>query len=694
MSEDTPHEHHPERAATSQSGTRWWSSFSLGRKTAWVMAIVPLLFGVALIAAVGQASWERTATDDLPAGADSTLAVELAEQLPEQDGSTAVIVFSADTGELTPAQTGQIAALLVTVTGEQQPPFIPSEDQTAALGIVEIDATSATEVSERVTDLREILDEDTPDGVTAQVTGPAGIEADLAAVFEGANFRLLGITALVVAILLIVTYRSPILWLVPLTVIGIADQAAAVLATHVLEGLSIPWNESTVGILSVLVFGAGTDYALLLISRYRDELRNYPDRRTAMGVAVRNTFESVMASGGTVIVGLLTLALSLIPTTRGLGVAGAVGIVTAMFFVLAVLPSALVLFPRGIFWPRTPKVGDPNISETRTVWRRIGGVVAARPVVSGTAVVIVLGILALGNLPIKVGLDSAQQFLSKPEAISASERIAESFPAGTANPTTIVTKADAAQVASSAADVTHVSSVAPVAEDGSITELQVVLDVDEGSSEAEQAITDLRAALDPYADTHVGGPEAQALDATDAAARDRNLIIPLVLGLVLVALIALLRSVVAPTLLVLTVVGTYFAALGASWWVFTGVLGFTALDEGVPLLAFLFLVSLGVDYNIFLITRAREEASTFGYREGMLRALGATGGVITSAGILLAAVFATLGVLPLVVLAQLGVVVCIGVLLDTLIVRTMLVPALAFVLKDAFWWPRRLQRSP
>ncbi len=694
MTDVSPRTHEPQRAASRRVPARGWRGFVTARKTAWIMAIIPLLIGIALIGAVGQSTWDRQATDDLPVGADSTKAVELAERLPEQEDSTAVIVFSADSGKLTPAQIGAITQLLASITGNPKAPFVPSEDGTAALGIVQVNGTSATEVSEQVTDLRDTLDSDTPDGVTAQVTGPAGIEADLASVFEGANFRLLGITALVVAILLIVTYRSPVLWLIPLTVIGIADQTAAVAATHVLKTFNIPWNESTVGILSVLVFGAGTDYALLLISRYRDELRNYADRREAMRVALGNSLESILASGGTVVVGLLTLLLSLIPTTRGLGVAGAVGIVTAMFFVLAVLPSALVLFPRGIFWPRAPKVGDPNAAETRTMWRRIGEVVSRRPVVSGIAVVLVLGFLALGNLPIKVGLDSAQQFLRKPEAIAAAERIADSFPAGTANPTTIVTTDNAADVMVAAENVPNVSSVTPIAQGDGVTQLQVVLDATEGSPEAQQAIVDLRSAVGDFEDTHVGGPEAQTMDATAASVHDRDLIIPLILVLVLVALIGLLRSVVAPVLLVVTVVGTYFAALGASWWIFTGILGFSALDESVPLLAFLFLVSLGVDYNIFLITRAREEAKDHGYREGMLRALGATGGVITSAGILLAAVFATLGVLPLVVLAQLGVVVCIGVLLDTLIVRTMLVPALAFVLGNTFWWPRKLHKAP
>ena len=675
-----------------------WLHLATGRRTAWVVALIPLLLGAAIIGGLGEGERDRLPTDQLPAGYGSTQAVELAQRPPDTDGSVAVVVFStgaADDGvALTEQQLGQLGALMGELTsdlgGGGEPVLIPAEDGTAALGILTLPSTSATAVNEEVTGLREQLAAELPDGLTAQVTGPAGVEADLAAVFDGANFKLLGVTALVVAILLVITYRSPVLWIVPLAVVGIADQTAARLATRVLAAVDIAWNESTVGILSVLVFGAGTNYALLLISRYRDELRSEEDRRAAMRLALRRTVEPVTASAGTVVVGVLALLLSLVPTTRGLGLACAVGIVVAALFVLGCLPSALVLFPRKIFWPRVPEVGQTTAAQTRSVWRRIGDVVARRPVVVGLAVVIGLGALATPNLGLRLGLDTADQFLTKPEAIEASERIAQSFPAGTSNPTTIVTTQDAEDVVTLASDVDGVASVRPASSGDGVSQLQVVLEAAEGTEESRSAVVDLRAALADLPETYVGGPEAQTMDATAAAARDRELIVPIILVVVLAALSLLLRAVVAPVLLVLTVVGTYFAALGASWLLFTGPLGFDALDEGVPLLAFLFLVALGVDYNIFLVTRAREETREHGPRDGMLRALGATGGVITSAGILLAAVFATLGVLPLVVLAQLGVVVCIGVLLDTLVVRTMLVPALAFVLGKRFWWPQRL----
>lgn len=323
---------------------RGWLGFATGRRTAWILALLPILLGLALIGAVGPGERDRLPTDQLPVGFDSTRAVELAQELPDTDSSVAVVVFSAEQGTLTPEQLGALGGLTSSLTGGP-PALVPAQDGTAALAIVPVTATSATEVADAVGQLRTELAAEVPPGVIAQVTGPAGIEADLAAVFDGANVRLLAVTALVVAVLLIVTYRSPVLWILPLVVIGVADQTAAVLATRVLARFGVPWDESTIGILSVLVFGAGTNYALLLISRYRDELRAEEDRRAAMRTALRRTAEPVLCSAGTVVAGLLTLLLSLVPTTRGLGLACAVGIVVAAAFVLGCLPSVLVLFP-------------------------------------------------------------------------------------------------------------------------------------------------------------------------------------------------------------------------------------------------------------------------------------------------------------------------------------------------------------
>ncbi len=672
------------------------------RRRAWAVALVSLILGLLAAGLLGEAERDATPVDSLPEGYQSTEVVALQQELQTTEESTAIVLFAAS-DQLAPAELDELQKLFdgaapqrqQTSSGPAGPPggLVPSEDGTAAFGVLAVPGAGATEIAEQVTELRTDLQEGLPDGVTAQVTGPAAIQADLAAVFDGANFRLLAATAAVVALLLIITYRSPVLWLVPIVVVGIADRAAVALATHTLAATGVTWDESTVGILSVLVFGAGTDYALLLISRYRDELRLDEDRYAAMRRATRRTAEAVLSSSTTVVLGLLTLLLSVVPTTRGLGLACAVGVVVAALAALVALPFTLVLFGRWIFWPQTPRTGQPTLVDARSVWRRVGDLVSRRPGALIVSTLVVLAALSSGVLQIQTGLSQSDQFLEKPEAIAAAERLAESFPAGSADPTTVLTEAGAAEVVPAIEAVAGVDSVRPVVEGAGpqdLTRIDVVLEAGPGTSAAQETVRELRAALEPFPATDVGGTEAESIDERDAAARDRLLLIPLILALVVVALVLLLRSLVAPLILVASVVATYFAALGASWWLFTGLFGFDRLDVGVPLLAFLFLVALGVDYNIFLVTRAAEEAPGHGPREGMLRALTATGGVITSAGILLAAVFAVLGVLPLVVLAQLGVVICVGVLLDTLVVRTVLVPAIAVRLGAAFWWPRRL----
>jgi RND superfamily putative drug exporter len=658
-------------------------------RSRWV-ATVLMLLALTTIGLLGEADNDPSPMDSLPVGLDSTTVVELQDQLPQGEDSVAVVLYTADEGELSTAALEALRRLHP--AGDGSPGLVISDDGTAALGVVPVTEQGAEEVADRVEQIRAAADSDAPDGVTAQVTGPAAIQADLAAVFDGANLRLLLATAGVVGILLLITYRSPILWLVPLVVVGIADRLAAVLATHTLAALDMSWDESTVGILSVLVFGVGTDYALLLISRYRDELRLVEDRYDAMRRAVGRTAEPVLASAVTVIAGLLTLLLSLIPTTRGLGMACAVGVAVAAGAALIVLPAVLVLFDRWVFWPLVPRVGQPTLVDSpRSLWRRIGTTVAARP---GTFIVLttlLLGGMALSVMRIETGLSQSDQFLDTPEAISASERLAESFPAGASDPTVVLTRANAQAVAATAAEVPGVVRATASGGDDDLSTVEVVLEGEPGGAETRGTVEALRDALADYQDTWVGGSEAEAIDATEAAARDRLVIIPLILAVVLLALVVLLRSIAAPIILVSTVVATYLASLGVSWWIFTDVLGFARLDDGVPLLAFLFLVALGVDYNIFLVSRAAEEARDHGARPGMLRALTATGAVITSAGVLLAAVFAVLGVLPLVVLAQLGVVICVGVLLDTLVVRTVLVPAIALKTGPAFWWPRRIE---
>jgi putative drug exporter of the RND superfamily len=672
------------RSVTDRITRKWW---------AVAIVILALAGAMGVVSVVGEATRTASATDALPIGSDSAEAVALREQLPEAEGSTAVVVFSTGSGTLSPSDVSAIEARVAQLPGAGQAPVQPSADGTAVLAVVPVDATDATETAEAVKQIRATVKADLPDGVTAQVTGPAAVQADLAAVFSGANTRLLIATASVVALLLVITYRSPILWIFPLIVVGVADRLAAVLATHTLAAFNVVWDESTIGILSVLVFGAGTDYALLLISRYRDELRSHHDRREAMSLALRRTAEAVLSSAVTVVIGLLTLLLSLFPATRGLGLACAVGVVVAAAFVLVVLPAALVIFDRWIFWPRVPREGQAALADGQSFWRKVGDRVAAHPKRIISITLVGLAVLAAGLAFVDTGLKTSDQFIQKPEAIAASERLAQSFPAGSADPAIIVTTNDPQAVTAAAKGVDGIAGARLVNQGNGVAEVDAVIEAAPGSQAAADTVVALRGALTSLPDSHVAGTEAVALDQAEASQRDRLIIFPLVLALVLLALVVLLRSVVAPLVLVSTVVATYLASLGASWWIFTKVFGFTALDDSAPLFAFVFLVALGVDYNIFLVTRAREEARRHGSREGMLRGLAATGGVITSAGILLAAVFAVLGVLPLVVLAQIGVIICIGVLLDTLVVRTLLVPAIAVQLGDCFWWPRRLATS-
>jgi RND superfamily putative drug exporter len=453
------------------------------------------------------------------------------------------------------------------------------------------------------------------------------------------------------------------------------------------DWLGITLDGSITGILSVLVFGAGTDYALLLISRYREELLQFSNRHEAMARALRESGPAILASGTTVILALLTLTFAQLDGNRALGIACATGVFLAMVTALTVLPAALVVFGRWIFWPLTPKFGGVNKSDSG-LWAKLGKGVSRKPVIVAIVGFILLGAMASGASGLKIGLSATDRFLAKPEAVAGQEVLAKAFAAGSSTPTTIIVNNDkVATVVAKAEAVSGVDSVKVGANNDVITKLDVVLTDASGTDGAYATIEALRESVHAVdgADAKVGGLDAQGLDVKNAYAADQGLVIPLILALVFIVLVLLLRSFVAPVLLLLTVVASFFASLGAGWLVFVNILGFPALDLSVFLFSFLFLVALGVDYNIFLVTRAKEEAEKLGTRQGMIKALSSTGGVITSAGVLLAAVFAVLGVLPLVALAQIGVIVCIGVLLDTLLVRTVIVPALAFIAGKKFW---------
>jgi RND superfamily putative drug exporter len=526
-----------------------------------------------------------------------------------------------------------------------------------------------------------------PSGLTTYLTGAEGFQADIAAVFEGADITLLITTGSVVILLLLITYRSPLLWIVPLLVVGSADGMSGILAERVASIFGIPLDASVTGILSVLVFGAGTDYALLLISRYREELLVEQNRFTAMGVALRGAGPAILASGTTVILALLTLMFADIQGTRALGIACATGVLVAMLGALVVLPAALLLGGRWIFWPLVPRYGAVNKSDSG-LWSKLGKAVSKRPI--GVAIVggLVLLALALGGSSLKIGLASTEQFVKQPEAVTGQILLAETFGAGKGSPSEVITKtAYASQVAELSKTVAGVESALPSQANSNITQIDVVINAEPQSAEEYAVIQALRDKLSTVdgADALVGGLDATAYDVQLSYERDQALIIPLILALVFLVLVLLLRSLVAPILLLVTVVASFFASLGAGWLIFNNLLGFPGLAQSTFLYSFLFLVALGVDYNIFLVTRAKEESEKLGIKQGMIKALSSTGGVITSAGILLAAVFAVLGVLPLIALLQIGIIVCLGVLLDTLLVRTVIVPALAFISGENFW---------
>ena len=673
-----------------------------------LLATVVLLLGVlvsALVLALGPSgaqTSESTGTA-LPAGAPSAEVQRRLAALPSAQAAPALVVFSRDDAAALSA--GDLAAVrdragVLAAAGQPGPPAEPvvSEGGEVATVTVLLPADLSDEANaDAVAGLREAASADLAGPLRAQVTGAPAIRADIGAVFEGADVSLLLVTVLVVTVLLLLTYRSPVLWIVPLAVVGTGDRVAGVLVGALSDLVGLEVDAAAAGIISVLVFGAGTNYALLLVARYRDELRLQEDRFAAMDRALRTTTPAILASGGTVALSLLTLLVADLTSNRGLGFGGAVGIVVAMAVGLVVLPAALVLPGRWLFWPFVPRVGDPTTAERAGLWARLGALVARRPATVAAGSLVLLGALSLGSLGASTGLALADSFREAPEAVAGQRTLERALPAGSAQPLTVLSSAAAAsEVAAAAREVDGVVEVRPgsVADGTAVT--SVVLGAAPGTDRSDETLVALRERLDavPGADALVGGQTAQAYDVAQAVARDTRIVVPLVLVLVFAVLAVLLRALLAPLLLVLSTVVSYFAALGAAWLLFDRVFGFPALEQGVPLLSFLFLVALGVDYSVFLIARTREDVvGGLPTRAAVLRALAATGGVITSAGIVLAAVFAVLGVLPIIVLTQIGVIVGVGVLLDTLVVRTVLVPSLAIGLGERYWWPSRLGRS-
>jgi RND superfamily putative drug exporter len=655
----------------------------------------------------------------LPDDSEVILVEEALAEMPGSEGTAAVVVLAKSSGEFTDEDIvwlqGEFDPMIQMPTGGANelfteysnvevmgelfvPPATISEDNTTAVLTIPMDEIDdVDEQAERIVEVRAIISENVPAGIEPYVTGPEGFQVDLAGVFAGADFTLLLATVLIVIFLLLVTYRSPILWIVPLLVVGTADGMAGQIGRNVAAFFNITADGSITGILSVLVFGAGTNYALLLIARYKEELLTTEDRHEAMTKAVKGAGPAILASGGTVALALLTLSFAELGGNRALGLVCASGIVVAMIAALGVLPAAIVVFGRGLFWPFVPRFGGVNKSDTGW-WAKLGKGVSRRPITVAILGIAVLGGLSVGATGITIGLPETEQFRVKPEAVTGIEVLAEAFPAGASAPTQVIAVNDRAEdVVEAALASPLVASAEIVNQNDDFSRIDVVLDAEGGSEEAYGAIESLRENVQavPGANALVGGDDATRLAVKQAYERDQLLVIPLILVLVFIVLVLLLRALVAPILLLGSVVLSFFSAMGAAWLIFQNVFGMSGLDFSVFLYSFLFLVALGVDYNIFLVSRAREESANMATtsrqptRQAMIKALGATGGVITSAGILLAAVFAVLGVLPLIALFQIGIIVGIGVLIDTLLVRTVVVPALAFITGDSFWWPRK-----
>jgi RND superfamily putative drug exporter len=446
---------------------------------------------------------------------------------------------------------------------------------------------------------------------------------------------------------------------------------------------------STSGITSVLVFGAGTNYALLLISRYREELGRNDSHHDAIRIAVRRAGPAILASNATVVLALLTLLFASSPSVRSLGVQAAAGLVVAAAFVLIVLPPLLTLFGKRLFWPFIPHVGAKPLTDSG-IWHRVAEAVARRPGRVAVVAIAGLGLLCTGLLSTPVGLSQTEQFRVQAESVSGYQTLAAHFPSGLTDPTRVIAPTNrAADIQRAITDTPGVLSAAPAGESAEgLSQWTVVLDAEPASEKSFETIDALRDSVhsvDPGA--LVGGSDASARDAGAAAARDRLIVIPAILVVVLAVLYVLLRSALAPLVLVAVTVLSALAALGLGGWASVHLFGFPALDNTAPLFAFLFLVALGVDYTIFLVTRAREETPAHGTRVGIIRAVSATGAVITSAGIVLAAVFCVLGVLPLIVLTQVGIIVGLGILLDTFVVRTVIIPELFTLIGPAIWWP-------
>ncbi len=677
------------------------SSIPAGRKSKWATLAVWILIIVTAVSLAGKLSGaeKNKTTVELPRGAQSTSVSGVASRFPGGNVAQGLVVYVDNSGitaaDRAKAQADRtaFAAHAVGPVG----PVVPSADGKALQVTVPL-SNSDSNLATYAGQVRSQAQRNLPPGLTAQLTGLAGNALDASDAQKHNTKAVTAITVLVIALLLLLTYRSPLLWLLPLLSVGAAFGVTEAVCYLLARSAGLPVNTGNGAVVTVLVFGVGTDYALLLIARYREELRRHDDRHAAMARALRQAAPAIIASGATVGVSLLCLLSASMGFNYVLGPTGAIGVLCGLIAMTTLLPALLVILGRWVFWPRIPHNGDPD-APAGTLWARVGARIVRRPRTVWVGACLVLGAVALGSLGLKTGLNNEHLYVSHPGSIVGQQMLTAHYRAGQSNPVQVVTApADADRVAAAIRGVPGVAQVQPPvrATDGQLSLVQAVLSEPSDSAAAATAVTRIRAvtAAIPGADAKVGGATALSMDKAQAQAHDRRVVIPLVLIVVLVVLGLLLQALVAPLLLILTVLLSFFAALGASWLLFQHVFGFPAVDVQLMLVGFLFLVALGTDYNIFLISRIRQEVGRHGHRAGVLGGLTVTGGVITSAGAVLAATFAALTSAPQVAFIQVGILVAVGVLIDTFLVRSVLVPALVLDTGRGFWWPSRLARHP
>ncbi|MCK8436827.1 MMPL family transporter [Streptomyces sp. D2-8] len=684
-----------------------------GRRAKWLVLVfwVVVLFLAAPLAMKLTDAQDNDAASWLPGSAESTQVLQISEDFrPEQ--IPAVVVYARESG-LTAQDRAEIAEDVRQlkqlrdhgIIGDRTrgPVFDRPTDPRAAQVFVPIlmDEEGWERISPAVDSIRDDVGTG-GDGLAVHITGPGGTSADFAEAFEGIDSTLLFSAMAVVIVMLLITYRSLTLLLVPLVAVVCALFAAQALIYLLAEHGGLTVNGQSAGILTVLVFGAGTDYALLLVARYREELRRHEDRHEAMALALHRAGPAVIASGATVVLSMLVLLAAEMNSTSGLGPVAAIGVAVALVAMMSLFPALLVIFGRWIFWPVVPHYGTPDPTE-HGIWARTGRRIAHRPRMVWAATALALAVCSLGLIQLRAeGIGNADAFTGKPDSIAGQEVSARYFPAGSGDPLVIVSnQAQAVQVGRAVAGTQGVvpqslglpPGTKPAFEGKVLFEATMTAPAD--SEAAKQTVERVRDAVHavPDADAKVGGGTAALLDMDKATTHDNMLIIPLVLVVVLMILCVLLRALIAPLLLIGTVILSFAAALGISALAFRYVFDYAGETTDFPLFVFVFLVALGIDYNIFLTTRIREEATRQGTRAGVVTGLAATGAVITSAGLVLAGTFAALGTLPMVAFAEIGFTVALGVLIDTFIVRSVLVTALFLDVGPKVWWPHRLARE-